>query len=109
MAAEEITIPCGKYDWLWAQHARGNNKDLLVIMIHGFPGDSKSYANVFGDLSDTLEKIGLDSVRFDMRGCGQSDKGATFFSIRTAAEDSILGAVGSAPAALAAAFFIAAS
>jgi pimeloyl-ACP methyl ester carboxylesterase len=56
-------------------------------MIHGFPGDSKSYADVFGDISETLIKSGLHTLRFDMRGCGQSDKGAKFFSIKSGAED----------------------
>jgi len=88
MAAEEITIPCGKYDWLWATHDRGaGESSILTIMIHGFPGDSKSYANVFGDISGSLVKTGLHTLRFDMRGCGQSDKGAKFFSIKSGAED----------------------
>lgn len=92
MTAEEITIPCGKYDWLWAQHERGTSRDkskhdTLAIMVHGFPGDSKSYANVFGEIATQIGAQGIHSIRFDMRGCGQSDKGAKFFSIASGAED----------------------
>jgi pimeloyl-ACP methyl ester carboxylesterase len=101
MTAEEITIPCGKYDWLWAWHDRVavNNKegrgekdkdsDKLAIMVHGFPGDHKSYGDVFSDLSAAFTSKGFHTLRFDMRGCGRSDKGSTFFSYRTAAEDCV--------------------
>lgn len=92
MTAEDITIPCGKYDWLWAWHDRGTgdkNSDRLAIMVHGFPGDHKSYADVFADISAAFTKKGFHTLRFDMRGCGQSDKGSTFFSFQTAAEDCV--------------------
>lgn len=92
MTAEEITIPCSKYDWLWAQHdydSKDPASTTLVIMIHGFPGDSRSYGDVFGALSDTFVKSGLHTLRYDMRGCGQSDKGASFFTLREASEDGV--------------------
>lgn len=101
MTAEDITIPCGKYDWLWAWHDRVavNNQegrdgkdrqsDRLAVMIHGFPGDHKSYGDVFADLTAVFTAKGFHTLRFDMRGCGQSDKGSTFFSFQTAAEDCV--------------------
>lgn len=92
MTADDITIPCGKYDWIWAWHDRGEtnkDSDSLAIMIHGFPGDHKSYGDVFGDISAAFTAKGFHTLRFDMRGCGQSDKGSTFFSYRTAAEDCV--------------------
>lgn len=92
MAAEDITIPCSKYDWLWAWHDRGEkdkNSDRLAIMVHGFPGDHKSYADVFSDISAAFTKKGFHTLRFDMRGCGLSDKSSTFFSFQTAAEDCV--------------------
>lgn len=97
MPSEDFTIPIGKYDWIWATYDRGPKapdpaKPLptLAIMIHGFPGDSLSYGNVFGDLSDTLVKDGFHTLRFDMRGCGQSDKAAKFFTLKTAHEDCLV-------------------
>lgn len=97
MSSEDFTIPIGKYDWIWATHDRGTaapdpKKPLptLAIMIHGFPGDSLSYGNVFGEISDTLIKDGFHTLRFDMRGCGQSDKAAKFFTLKTAHEDCLV-------------------
>jgi pimeloyl-ACP methyl ester carboxylesterase len=88
MTAEEITIPCGKHDWLWATHDCGATESkTLVLMIHGFPGDSRSYADVFDDVSTALVHDGFHTLRFDMRGCGQSDKGSKFFTLRGAYED----------------------
>jgi len=92
MSAENLTIPVGKYDFIWAVHAHGPVKAAqdsppLVIMVHGFPGDSRSYGNVFEDLSAGFIKSGLHTLRFDMRGCGESNKAAQFFSLRSAHED----------------------
>ncbi len=92
MASEEFSITIGKYDFVWATHERGPAKEdgtqpPLVIMLHSFPGDSKSYGNVFQDIAHLAAKVGLHSLRFDFRGCGQSDKSAHFFSLRTAHED----------------------
>ncbi|MDB5490449.1 MAG: hypothetical protein JWO78_298 [Micavibrio sp.] len=92
MTAEEINIPCGKYDWLWAWHDRGEkdkDSDKLAVMVHGFPGDHKSYGDVFEDLTAPFTAKGFHTLRFDMRGCGHSDKGSTFFSFKTAAEDCV--------------------
>lgn len=91
MSAEELTIPVGKYDFIWAAHDRSTPKQddnpPLVIMIHGFPGDSKSYGNVFDELSQRFVKDGAHSLRFDMRGCGKSNKGAQFFTLASAHDD----------------------
>lgn len=96
MTAEDLTIPVGKYDFVWATHDRGPaakgqslaGKDAtLIIMIHSFPGDSRSYGNVFNEISIQAVKDGFHTLRFDLRGCGHSDKGARFFSLNTAHED----------------------
>ncbi|MGZ9108459.1 MAG: alpha/beta fold hydrolase [Micavibrio sp.] len=93
MQAENLTIPVGKYDFIWAVHAHGpikaeaDSMPPLVVMIHGFPGDSRSYGNVFNDLSVQFIKDGLHTLRFDMRGCGESNKAAQFFTLRTGHED----------------------
>ena len=96
--AEGFTIPIGKTDWIWATHDRPDsgvpagrkNPPAIVIMIHGFPGNSASFGNVFGSLSDTLIRDGFHTLRFDMRGCGNSDRGAKFFSLKTAHEDALV-------------------
>ncbi len=91
MTAEDLTIPVGKYDFIWATHDRATPKHddfpPLVVMIHGFPGDSRSYGNVFDELSQRLVRSGFHTLRFDMRGCGQSNKGARFFTLKSGHED----------------------
>jgi pimeloyl-ACP methyl ester carboxylesterase len=90
--SNELTIPIGKMDWVWARLDRvlaspGGALPPLVLMVHGFPGDSRSYGDIFGGLSEILTEDGFHTLRFDMRGCGQSDKGARFFTVKTAHED----------------------
>lgn len=91
MTSEDLTIPVGKYDFIWATHDRHIPKPdddaPLAIMIHGFPGDSKSYGNVFEELSQRFVKGGCHTLRFDIRGCGQSNKAARFFTLKSAHED----------------------
>lgn len=90
--SEDITIATGKYDWLWATHdttAQGRRSDTLIVMIHGFPGDSRSYGNVFGQLTPMAASVGFHVLRFDMRGCGQSNKKAQFFNLHSAHEDCV--------------------
>jgi pimeloyl-ACP methyl ester carboxylesterase len=96
MASEDFSITIGKYDYVWATHERGpalntapthDTQGPLVVMLHSFPGDSKSYGDVFKDIAALAAKAGLHSLRFDFRGCGQSDKNAHFFCLRTAHED----------------------
>lgn len=91
MTSEDFTIPVGKYDFIWATHDRATPKEddhaPLAILIHGFPGDSKSYGNVFEELSQRFVKGGCHTLRFDMRGCGQSNKSAQFFTMKSAHED----------------------
>lgn len=90
--SEDIAIATGKYDWLWASHdatASGRFSDTLILMIHGFPGDSRSYGNVFSALKPLAVQAGFHTLQFDMRGCGQSNKAAQFFTLRSAHEDCI--------------------
>lgn len=98
MTSEDITLPVGKYDFIWATHDRGvmrpgaahdPDSPPLVIMIHGFPGDSKSYGDVFSELSARFIRGGYHTLRFDLRGCGQSNKAARFFTLKSAHEDGI--------------------
>lgn len=94
--AEDFTIPIGKFDWVWAVHDRPAGPEngkaplpALVVMVHGFPGDSQSYGNIFGQLSDVFVRDGFHTLRFDMRGCGRSHKGAKFYTLRAAHEDTL--------------------
>lgn len=90
--SDSLTIPIGKQDWVWARLDRvlvapTGALPPLVLMIHGFPGDSRSYGDIFETLSENLTEHGLHTLRFDMRGCGQSDHGARFFTVKTGHED----------------------
>ncbi|MCK5284093.1 MAG: alpha/beta fold hydrolase [Alphaproteobacteria bacterium] len=59
----------------------------LVIMAHGFPGHKASNNDLYGDLEFILEENGYDTIRFDFRGCGESDGLAEDFTLRRACED----------------------
>lgn len=60
----------------------------LVIMMHGFPGGHKSgNDDLFGAMEFRLEELGYPSVRFDFRGCGESDCTTGEFCLESAIED----------------------
>ncbi|WP_435640475.1 alpha/beta hydrolase [Micavibrio aeruginosavorus] len=87
---EPFQIPIGKQDWVTAIHDPAKTKtpsDLLVILVHGFPGDRKNFGDVLGNLSTQLNAQGYDSLRFEFRGCGDSSKRSQFFTLETAFED----------------------
>ena len=61
----------------------------LVIMMHDFPEHSDMHAldSMFGVFADRLKKDGFPTLRFDFRGCGQSDGRQQDFCFETAIED----------------------
>lgn len=59
----------------------------LVLMIHGYPGQKNSHNDFFGDLEALLAESGFHTVRFDFRGCGQSDGQSEQFTLHSACED----------------------
>ncbi|MDD2678942.1 MAG: alpha/beta hydrolase [Candidatus Nanoarchaeia archaeon] len=48
-----------------------NDSKTLAIMAHGFRG-SKEYP-LFKEIEKSLKKIGIDSLRIDFSGCGESE------------------------------------
>ena len=61
--------------------------ETLVIMVHGFPGDSQSHNDLFGDLEFLFGDYGLHTLRFDCRGCGKSEGKEEGFNLSQAQED----------------------
>lgn len=59
----------------------------LVLMVHDFPGHKSSYDNFFGDVEEALTQAGHDTLRFDFRGCGESDGQEENFSLVSAGDD----------------------
>ena len=53
-------------------HHQTNSKQCL-IMFHGFTGNKTEVGYLFRKLSDRLEELTIDSVRFDYLGSGESD------------------------------------
>ena len=62
-------------------------EQTLVIMIHGFPGSKSGHNDLFGDLEFVLFEKGFHTLRFDLRGCGESDGKEEHFTLGTASED----------------------
>lgn len=62
-------------------------KEVLVVMSHGFPGHKSGNNDVFGDLEHQLSERGCHTLRFDYRGCGESDGKEEEFSLAAATED----------------------
>lgn len=59
----------------------------LVVMIHGFPGHKAARNDVFGELEFHLAKDDFHTLRFDFRGCGESEGKSEDFTLKTAVED----------------------
>lgn len=57
----------------------------LIIMLHGFPGHKAAQNDLFADLEFILLDKEFHTLRFDFRGCGQSEgyeEDLTFASVR---------------------------
>jgi pimeloyl-ACP methyl ester carboxylesterase len=67
--------------------------EILVIMVHGFPGSQIGNLNLFTNIENTLSPMGFHTLRFDFRGCGESDGELEEFTLTSACEDfkSVLG------------------
>jgi len=67
--------------------AAGHNS-ALVIMAHSLPGSDKHcHNNLFQDLEYELGKDGVDTMRFDFRGCGESSGNPETASLKSACDD----------------------
>lgn len=60
----------------------------LVIMLHSFPGGQRNGTDhIFSDLNDLLLRDGLNTLRFDFRGGGNSSGTSENFTLTTANQD----------------------
>lgn len=62
-------------------------KSLLVIMVHNFPGNKAAHGDVLGKISNTISNKSYHTLRFDFRGCGESDGREEDFSLESARAD----------------------
>ena len=88
-----IRIPIGDTQNIQALHSKPEEdfseakKKLLVVMVHGFPGSKHAHQNIFSDLEAVIGDKGYHCLRFDFRGCGESDGHEENFTLKTAQED----------------------
>lgn len=59
----------------------------LVVMCHDFPGHKSGNNDLFADLEFQLSKQGHHTLRFDFRGCGESDGKQEDFTLGSACDD----------------------
>lgn len=82
---KELTITNNKGNKLAAWLYEGSKgKDELIIMFHGHPGDSQGGA---AELAAVLNEAGHNVLRFDHRGCGNSEGDFSDWTIATAIDD----------------------
>jgi pimeloyl-ACP methyl ester carboxylesterase len=62
-------------------------KDLLIIMVHGFPGDAQCHNDLYKDFGFLLEDKGYHSLAIDYTGCGKSDGNHEDFTLSQARKD----------------------
>lgn len=80
---EAITALHGLYE----SEAILNHEDILIIMVHGFPGHKTGNNDLYGDLEFMLVEKGFNTLRFDFRGCGESTGKQEDFSLSSALDD----------------------
>ncbi len=64
-----------------------DHEPMLILMAHGFPGHKTGNNDLYGDLEFILAEKNYDTMRFDFRGCGDSDGLAEDFTFGRACED----------------------
>lgn len=80
-------------DYLRCRHTKPEKDEmvgldhLLIIMLHGFPGNKDGQSDVFNDLSFLLKDKGFHCLSVDLRGCGESDGRQEDFTIEHARTD----------------------
>lgn len=91
--AEKIQIDAGQDQSITALHGIPNEKlttridQTLVLMSHGFPGNKEGHSNLYGTVERALTQRGYHTLRFDYRGCGESDGREENFTLGAACED----------------------
>ena len=59
----------------------------LIVMAHDFPGHKAGNNDLYADLEFLFSKEGHHTLRFDFRGCGESDGKQEDFTLGSACED----------------------
>lgn len=91
--AEKIQIDAGHNQSITAFYSKPAERSTtrldqtLVIMSHGFPGHKEAHHNIFGDIESILAERRYHTLRFDYRGCGESDGREEDFTLAAACED----------------------
>lgn len=91
--AQNVKILAGEKTYIHGSYSRPTEdslaemEELLIIMLHGFPGDKNAQGNLFHDLEFLLRDKGYHTLRFDFRGCGESDGRSEDFNLTSAGED----------------------
>ena len=65
----------------------GAAPQTLVVMLHSFPGHKAGKGGLFEAMAGYLCESGYHTLRFDFRGCGESDGLQESFSLSRASED----------------------
>jgi len=90
---ETVQILAGESQYIRASYAKPEGElaasmnQMLVIMVHGFPGDKNGQNDIFADIEHGISDKNYHCLRFDFRGCGASDGQPEDFSFHSAAED----------------------
>lgn len=93
MASEKIQIDAGNDQSITAIHSVPKEESIdrlkktLIIMSHGFPGHKSYHDDVYGSVEFLLSDRGYHTIRYDYRGCGESDGREENFTIGSACED----------------------
>lgn len=91
--AQKIQIDVGDDQSITALYSRPESRsidridDTLIIMSHGFPGHKAAHDDLYGGIEEFLTRKKYHSLRFDFRGCGESDGKEENFTIANAKED----------------------
>lgn len=91
--SKKITIPGPQGQQIAATITRHGDPDApdtqktLILMSHGFPGHKSANNDFLGDLEAMFSARGHDTLRFDYRGCGESDGREEDFTLREARAD----------------------
>ena len=87
--AKTVNIP-GRASVLKAMHSAGSSQQgnkLLVLMVHDFPGSREGNHALFADIEALLAEENIHSLRYDARGCGESESGPGGFTLDSACQD----------------------
>ncbi len=91
--AQNVQILAGDQTYIQGSYSKptedsvAEREELLVLMVHGFPGNKNTQNNLFHDIEFLLRDKGYHTLRFDFRGCGESDGREEDFTLAGANED----------------------